>query len=255
MTWAWNKKKLKPKPIVFFGCLHIGAKTTDLELGKKYVDLVRKHDGFAVLLADNHECAVPRKAHMMFEQDLTPQEQLDYSVEFYKPIKHNIIGAVTGNHAWRAYHDSGLEMDKEMMARLGRSGYYYRIKGAIEIHYGSQKYRIVFAHGNNSNNDIFRNCKILNAEYPTADIFVASHTHYLSYLPTTSRDFDGKGNSVLRDVSYISTGSMLNTPLYAEIAGYRPQPKGFAVAWIYPNEYRVDVDTRPNGRNLEGFAF
>lgn len=253
MAWAESKKK-KPKPIVFFGCVHIGAKTADLELGKKYVDFVRKHDGYAILLADNHECAVPRKAHMMFEQDLTPQEQLDYSVEFFKPIKNNIIGAVTGNHAWRAYHDSGLEMDKEMMARLGKSGRYFRFQGVTEIHYGSQKYRIVFAHGNNIGRNVFTNCEKLNAQYPTADIYVASHAHILSYFCTQSRDFNSKGNATLRDIHYISTGSMLNTPLYAEIAMYRPQPKGFAVAWIYPNEYRVDVDTRPNGNNLDGFC-
>lgn len=240
----------KPKPVVFFGCVHVGAKTADMDLARRYVDFVKKNKGYAILLADNHECAVPRKAHMMFEQDLTPQEQLDYSVNLFKPIRNNIIGAVTGNHAWRAYHDCGLELDKIMMEELGISSKYHRFQGHISITEGSQKYRIVFAHGNNIGSDVFRNCRKLKSQYPTADIYAASHAHVLSYLPVQIRDFNTRGKSTLRDIHYISTGSMLNTPLYAEIALYDPQPKGFAIAWIYPNQHRVDVDVRPNGSNI-----
>ncbi len=228
--------------MVFFGCVHIGAKTADIELGKKYIDFVRETDGFALLLADNHECAVPRKAHMMFEQDLTPQEQLDYSVEFFKPIRRNIKGAVTGNHAWRAYHDSGLEMDKEMMARLGLSHYYFRFQGHADLLVGSQRYRVVFAHGNNIGRNAFTNCEKLMAQYPTADIFAASHAHVLATRPTQIKDFNKIGTPILRDVHFISTGSLLDTPLYAEIAMYQPQPKGFAIAWLYPDEKMVVVD-------------
>jgi hypothetical protein len=240
----------KPKPIVFFGCVHVGAKTADMEMAKAYVEFVRKRDGYAILLADNHECAVPRKAHMMFEQDQTPQEQLDYSVDLYYPIRRNIKGAVTGNHAWRAYHDAGIEVDKEMMARLGILKHYFRIQGAVELPVGEERYRIAFAHGNNIGSDVFRNCRKLNDQYPRADIFAASHAHILSSLPTQYRDFNGRGGVTLKNVSYISTGSMLNTPLYAEIAMYKPQPKGFAVAWLFPNDHRVDVDTRPDGHNI-----
>jgi len=233
---------MKPKPVVFFGCVHVGAKTADMDMAKRYVDFVRKTDGFAILLADNHECAVPRKAHMMFEQDLTPQEQLDYSVELFKPIKRNIKGAVTGNHAWRAYHDAGLEMDKEMMARLGILQHYYRFQGHVELHHGSQKYRVIFAHGNNIGTNVFRNCEKLKSQYPTGDIFAASHAHVLAHTPREIRDFDKKGNPILRRIEFISTGSLLNTPLYAEIAMYEPQPKGFAIAWLHGDEHWVDVD-------------
>lgn len=213
-------------------------------MAKRYVDFVRRADGFALLLADNHECAVPRKAHMMFEQDMTPQEQLDYSVELFKPIAKNIKGAVTGNHAWRAYHDAGLELDKEMMARLGLAHRYYRFQGQIELPVGNQNYRIVFAHGNNIGSNVFRNCEKLNYQYPTADILAASHAHVLAHRPDQFRDFDKKtGRPILRDVDYISTGSLLDTPLYAEIAMYKPQRKGFAVAWLDAKEKHAFVDT------------
>lgn len=213
-------------------------------MAKRYVDFVRRADGFALLLADNHECAIPRKAHMMFEQDLTPQEQLDYSVELFKPIARNIKGAVTGNHAWRAYHDAGIELDKEMMARLRILHHYHRIQGQIELAIGRNNYRIVFSHGNNIGSNIFRNCEKLNSQYPTADIVAASHAHILAHTSTQFRDFNKKtGRPLIRDVDYISTGSLLDTPLYAEIALYKPQRKGFAVAWLNHKEKNIFVDT------------
>jgi len=210
-------------------------------MAKAYIDFIRKNDGFCILLADNHECAVPRKAWMMFEQNMTPQEQLDYSVKMFEPIKRNIVGAVTGNHAWRAYHDAGIEMDKEMMSRLGILHHYYGFQGFVEIPYGNQTYRVVFCHGNNAGKNVFANCEKMNAAYPNGDIYASSHTHILA--ATTKQTWQYKqGKLQLKQYYYVSTGSLLNYPLYAGQALYQPQVKGFAIAWIYPDRYFVDID-------------
>lgn len=231
----------KPKPLLIAGCFHIGAKSADMEMAHAYVNFIREHDGFCILLADNHECAVPRKAWMMFEQNLTPQEQLDYSVELFQPIKRNIKGAVTGNHAWRAYHDAGIEMDKEMMARLGILHHYFGFQGYIEIPYGTQNYRVVFAHGTTSGKNVFSNCDKLNVSYPNADIYAASHNHLLASTTKQTWQYSG-GKLNLKQYYHISTGSLLNYPLYAGQALYQPQVKGFAIAWLHPDKYQVDVD-------------
>lgn len=211
-------------------------------MAKEYVDFVCQSDGLAFLLADNHECAVPRKAHMMFEQDLTPQEQLDYSIELFKPIRRNIKGSVTGNHAWRAYHDSGLEMDKIMMQSLGLPHQYFGWQGYVDQPIGDQRYRIVFAHGNNVGRNMFLNCEKMNTSYPTGDIFATSHTHYLGSTPRKFWDFKG-GRRISRDVEYVSTGSLLDQPLYALQAMYQPQKKGFAICWLGSKDRVIFPDT------------
>ncbi len=46
----------------------------------------------------------------------------------------------------------------------------------------------------------------------------------------------------LHEVTFIITGSLLDYPVYADQAGYSPQPKGFAIAWLNPREKHVSVD-------------
>ncbi len=211
-------------------------------MAKRYVDFVKKNNGLALILSDTQECAVPRKAHMMFEQNLTPQEQMEQSIELFRPIADRIVGACTGNHANRAYKEAGLEIDRTMAMVLGYLKKYSTFQGFVTVKVGKQEYRIAFKHGNNGGVDVFKNCKALLSAYPMADICAASHTHILASMQSASWRFDNKGNRLMHKITYINTGSLLDYPRYADEAGYQPQPKGFAIAWLYPNEYRVDVD-------------
>lgn len=210
-----------------------------------YVDFIRKYDGFCLLLGDNEEMGVPKKAHMMFEQSMIPQEQLDYAVELFQPIKRNIKGAVTSNHSWRAYHDAGLMVDKEMMSRLGIMHHYYGFQGVVDLRHGTQTYRIVFAHGNSAGKNVFANCEKMEINYPGADMYATSHTHVLACRPKAIHQYNGS-KVYLKNYYHVSTGATLNYPLYASEALYQPQVKGFAIAWLYPSEHRIDVDV--NGR-------
>lgn len=211
-------------------------------MAKRYVDFCKRRDALVLLLADNHECAVPRKGHMMLDQNLTPQEQLDYGCELFWPIRKQVIGACTGNHAARALKDSGLEMDKIMADRLGYSKNYFPWQGFVSAKVGKKTYKIAFKHGNGSGSDTFRNAKTLSRAFPTADICATSHTHQLAHTQAGFWDVK-EGRRVGHWVHLISTGSLLNFPNYADQAYYAPQPKGFAISYLYPDEHRVDVDT------------
>lgn len=229
------------KPLVVFGCVHIGHENADLAMAKRYVDFVKKEGGYALLLADNHECALPHKGHMIFSQNMNPQKQLEYGIKLFAPIAKNIVGACTGNHSARAKKVAGLDMDKIMADKLGYLDRYYPHQGFVSVKVGKNEYRIAFKHGTGVGSNSFGNCLALLKTYPSADICAASHTHECA---TVSRGFwdivDGK--RVLHKVTLVNTGSLLDYPDYADEAGYSPQPKGFAVVWLDPNEKRVSVD-------------
>jgi len=220
------------KPLVIFGCVHIGHEDADLKLAKKYVEWVKEHNAYALLLADNHECALPHKGHMMFTQNMKPQEQYEYGIELFSPIAKNIVGACTGNHALRAKKVAGIDLDKCMSDKLGYSNRYYPHQGFITLKVGSQRYNIAFKHGTGVGSNIFGNTVALLRSYPSADIVCASHSHQLSHTITGYWDVINSSR-VIHTVHHIVTGSMLNYPDYADEAGYTPQPKGFAILWLH----------------------
>jgi predicted phosphodiesterase len=230
------------KPLVVFGCVHVGHKDADLDMAHRYVNWVKKHDAYALLLADNHECALPHKGHMMFEQNLTPQEQLDYGINLFAPIAKNIVGACTGNHAARAQKVAGVDFDKIMADRLGYSKNYRAWDGLVSAKVGKIEYKIAFMHGREVGANTFGNCLNLMRKYPSADICATSHTHRIAHASDAFWDVQG---SIRRahPVEWISTGSLLNFPRYADEAGYRPQKKGFAVAFLSGDRRDVQVDT------------
>lgn len=230
------------RPLVVFGCCHIGAKTADMKMLDRYIKFVKRTNAYALLLADNHECAVPRKGEMMMEQDLTPQEQLDYGIEAFSPIAKNIVGACTGNHANRAYKGAGLEMDKIMADRLGYRACYFTWQGLVSVKPGNLTYKISFKHGTGAGSDDFRNARELLKSFPMSDICCSSHTHRLSSGWGGYFDVNGRERSV-HPVSFISTGSLLDYPRYADEAGYQPQRKGFAILWIGKDRREIIPDT------------
>lgn len=230
------------KPLVIFGCVHIGHKDADLAMAHRYVDWVKKHDAYALLLADNHECALPHKAHMMFDQDKTPQEQYEYGLELFAPIAKNIVGACTGNHAGRAQKVAGIDFDRIMAERLGYLSKYRVWDGLVSVKVERMDYKIAFMHGKEVGSNTFGNCLNLMRKYPAADICASSHTHRIAHASDAFWDVEDVARKA-HPVEWISTGSLLNFPRYADEAGYRPQKKGFAIAWLSAEKRDVNVDT------------
>lgn len=230
------------KPLVVFGCVHIGARTSDMKMFDRYLQFVEDMNAAALLLADNHECAVPKKGSMMLEQSITPQEQYEYGIKQFGRIRKNIVGACTGNHANRAYKEAGVEIDKQMADRLGYLDRYYTWQGFVSVRVGKIDYKIAFKHGTGSGSDDFRNSRELMKAFPAVDICASSHTHRLANAWSGYWDIV-KGQKIFHPVCLVSTGSLLDFPRYADEAGYQPQRKGFAILWLNPKERQIIPDT------------
>src|SRR5690348_5433144 len=158
--------KSRMKPLVVFGCTHVGHENSDLKLAGEYIRFIRKNDALVLVLGDNFECALPHKGHMMFSQNLSPQAQLDFGINLLKPIAGQIVGACSSNHSARAKKVAGIDMDKVMADKLGYSDRYYPHQGYISVAVGKQTYDIAFKHGSSCGSDTFRNCKDLLRSFP-----------------------------------------------------------------------------------------
>lgn len=229
------------KPVVVFGCCHIGANTADLKMAKKYVDFARKTNAHVFLLGDNFECALPHKQSMMFEQNLNPQDQLEYGIELLAPIAKQVVGACSSNHSARAYKVAGIDMDRVMADKLGYLDKYNVHRGFTSIVAGKQRYKVAYSHGTGFGSNSFGNGMTLLKAFPGAEIVLNSHTHEMATVKKGFFDFVGE-KRVFKDITLVNTGSLLDCPKYADEAGYSPQPKGFAIVHLGTDERSISVD-------------
>lgn len=229
------------KPLVVFGCVHIGANTADLKMAKKYVDYARKTNAHVLMLGDNFECALPHKGAMMFEQNLPPQEQLEYGIKLFAPIAKQIIGACSSNHSARAYKVAGLDMDRVMADKLGYIDKYNHHRGFTSLQAGKIRYKLAYAHGTGFGSNSFGNGLTLLKAFPSAELICTSHTHEMATVKKGFFDYDGS-KRVFHDITLVNTGSLLDCPSYADEAGYAPQPKGFAIVHLGTSERSISVD-------------
>jgi len=112
--------------VVPFADCHIGEAKDGVHLFREdvfdeYIDFVdRVPNAYAVVLGDI--VALPGRYGRVTEiwhQAMTPQEQLNYAVKKFEPIKDKIIGVVGGTHEGRVYASVGLEVMSEFCSRLG----------------------------------------------------------------------------------------------------------------------------------------
>ena len=232
------------QPVVLFGCIHIGFKYADLEYTKKAVKWAKKNKAKVLLLGDNFENAIatPDKALMMFDQNQTPNEQLNILAALLEPIKSQIVGACTSNHSKRSYRVAGIDLDEQLSHRLGYADKYKGDVGFCTIKAGNQSYRTVYTHGIGSGSNVLGDFRKLNSVYPGVDIIAASHTHTCLTTQEAFFSVNDDGREVNR-VTYVRTGSAIEYPAYAEEQLYRPQPKGFSIMWLGTKEKSVDVQT------------
>lgn len=73
---------------------------------------------YAILGGDLMENALDDGRGMTYDQTENPQTQFEEMVLMLAPIAHKILGATTGNHEWRTYKKTGIDITKILCNRL-----------------------------------------------------------------------------------------------------------------------------------------
>lgn len=226
------------KKLVLIGCVHSGAKAADINDFKKYANLAKERDTYLLILGDLFENAIPSRGEgMMFEQNLTPQEQLDEIEAILTPVREKIIGACTSNHSERTYKEVGLDMDRELYLRLRRYAVYKDLQGVVEF----AGKRIAFAHGGGSGEN-WTDSKRLFAIYPTVDIVATSHRHEMTMKWFGNYELDKNCERKEKYILFVRTGGLMGWARYAQRELYTPQKPGFSILY-FPSDGTIRVDT------------
>ena len=178
---------------------------------------------------------------MVFDQSLVPDEQIDEVAAILHPHRDSILAACTSNHSARSYKEVGLDMDKQLYARIGVPKVYKGTQGTTVFH----KKRIAFAHGNGSG-DNWNDAKKLHAIYPSADIVAVSHRHEMTSKWHGHFKIDRRGRKVKDYALLVRTGGLMDWARYAQAELYSPQKPGFSILYFMADgKVRVDTNGLP----------
>lgn len=227
--------------VVIFSDVHIGADAFNLELFEKYLKKVKALDAYIILAGDILEFAVPTHIpESMFEQVLTPQQQYEYARDLLSDFKENIIFACSGNHEWRSYKKTGVDISKQLAESLGC--FYSPSGGYVVMRVGKQEYKFAVYHGSSGGQvNIWAELEKRWAVVHDADLVAAGHIHHLAHKAIPKiRLRDGKET---RDyVHFVRTGSFITEPLYSQMAMYSPTLDGAPIISLDSKRHFIQVD-------------
>lgn len=226
--------------IEIFSDLHIGSKKCNYEVIKQRIEKVKNNpDTYCIILGDICNNSTKTSVGDVYEEELTPMQQVQRAIELFAPIKDKIIGATTGNHERRSYKTDGIDLGYLFCSELGIADKYDYCACLLFIRFGKNKrkgdkpknarkmcYTLYMSHGDGNGgrtmggkaNGLQRRGQIVDA-----DIIVTGHTH----APLTFRDccykIDYQNSTINRkEQMFVNASATLNYEEYAELYGMKP---------------------------------
>lgn len=233
-------KELTKIEIEIFADLHLGSKKCDYMAIQKRVGRVKNNDNvYAIILGDVLNNSTKTSVGDVYEEELTPMQQVKKSIMLFEPIKHKIIGICSGNHERRSYKTEGIDLLYFLASELGIADRYdycacllfirlgHNVKSARTGENARQVcYTLYMTHGDGQGgrtvggkaNGLQRRGQIVDA-----DIVVTGHTH----APLSFRDccyrIDYPNSCVTeKEQLFVNASATLKYEEYAELYGMKP---------------------------------
>ncbi len=236
--------------ILFLGDTHIGHENSDISLIDKVLNKIeKKENGRIVLMGDLCEISLRNSKGNVYEQLMSPGDQIDYWSNKLKDYKDILIGGISGNHNERAVNEVGINPCKLIFKILGEEEKYFGYSSLIKFSFNKGCLHAFCEHGSTGART---KGGILNVMYKMrnrveADIYCMGHTHQLLCDDTSIRSFPDSRNMKVQDKRYyfISTGTSLSYDnSYAEQKGYEKNIIGFPILTLKGErgEQQVTID-------------
>jgi len=242
LQFAQSKNELKPtlnykkfdsekEIIVPLGDLHLGSKFFDEDLLKYNLEWCYKHKAKLILMGDMVETATKDSVGAgVYEQSEILDKQIEHFLYLFKPLAKEklILGIHPGNHEFRVYKHSGLNIIKSMARELKIKYFDWG-----KLHYlvvGNQGYTLYSTHG--ASGARLPHTKIKGAldlaNLVEAEIYCMGHLHQLSHHVRNFYNVDKRSKKVIESQKhFLLTGSYLtHWGSYAHMKSYEPMRKG-----------------------------
>jgi len=220
--------------IVNMGDLHIGDPAFDeKQLDKELKKIKEIENRFVVLHGDLINNAIRNSVSDIYTEEMPPEKQLEILVEKFEPIKNKILGISQGNHEFRTYKESGIDILKIFAQALGLKDYYDADGALLFISFGKNKYRdnirhvlsLYFTHMGGNKNRLIDMADIVDA-----DVYFRGHYHNVEVKKVDVFRTDKRYKTINKETkTFVQNGSCLKYSGYIQMKGYAPGSTVFPV--------------------------
>ena len=231
--------------IICFGDWHLGSLECNLKKINEQIEWIKQHkkNTRVVLMGDLMDIALRNSVGAgPYDNNMTPQEQVDTITEMLEPIKDVIIGAHTGNHEIRLYNETSVDIMKNICKGLGIP--YLDSSALHHIRFGKNTYILYTTHGSTGSTSPAGKlgaCTRLR-DIAEADIYAMGHVHDLitysqEYMKPSLKD----KTLITRKRYFTTTGHYLSYGGYAQAKNYAPGKSGCAKIILNAKKWDVHI--------------
>jgi len=231
---------------------HIGSAQFRDELVYPLVDGIRKNpDTYVLLNGDLMDDGTRNSIADVYDQRLSPNEQLKTAIRILEPIKDRILSVCEGNHEYRIRRDTSIDVSELLAHELGapyaREGALLALRFGKRLSSGSKRqiYTLYHTHGHGAGRTVGgkANKLVRLSDIVIADIYVISHIH--TPMNTYRRIYkpDPHNKRVLEvEQAFVACGSLLDFGGYTEQKGYAPGSFRFPKIHLESKEKNIRIE-------------
>lgn len=242
--------------------LHIGSAACKIKEIKEYIKMIAEDPiGYAVVLGDLCNTATKASVSDVYDELMTPMEEMETAVEILEPIKDRILLMIEGNHERRINKAEGVCITKVIARQLGIVDKFDASSAVLFLRFGaseSQKagsshkagspilYTFYASHGSGGGSTIGGKANSLSKKgkvAPDTDIVICGHTHQSLVFNEAYYKLDERNNSVkLKEKTYCSCRSFLGYEKYADDFGFAPSTEFNPMIVLSGTKKKVKVE-------------
>ena len=111
--------EFKSVTIIPISDVHHGNPLFSLPHFKRTLKFLEEPNVFGFLNGDMCESSIRTSKGEIFRQVGTPQDQRDWVIEQFLPVKDKLLGMTIGNHEERIYNEVGMDICQDIAKALG----------------------------------------------------------------------------------------------------------------------------------------
>lgn len=234
--------------VIFYGDIHQGHPSCDIDRATRMRDYCVENDIYMIGMGDYMEAGTRRSVgDSVYKQNLNPQEQLEFFMEFFKPVAENglLLGMVLGNHEARILKDTSVNVVKLMAKSLDVP---YLGSACWNLFYvGDRSYTVYTMHGSSGSRFLHTKLKAVKDIGRTieADLTAMGHVHEKAEASSLVQHVNKQNRTVEEKKRYyILTGHYLDyDDSYAQERGYPIGKQGSPKVKLFGDKYDIHVST------------